>query len=168
VLSGTAVALLAGNHALAAGGRSGDRDRRADPQHRPRSRAGGDRRVSAWCREQAAAKARARTWRWFSRVHHKEHADLLAKTVEKLGGKPVAAKAKYDFPVAQLKAQADVLASPPSSSKARSAPTSARCRCSAIAIWPRPRPASSGDEAMHWAILRQVLGETPVPAAFVA
>ena len=24
-----------------------------------------------------------------------------------------------------------------------------------------------GDEAMHWAILRQVLGEDPVPAAFV-
>jgi hypothetical protein len=25
-----------------------------------------------------------------------------------------------------------------------------------------------GDEAMHWAILRNALGETPVPAAFVA
>jgi hypothetical protein len=24
-----------------------------------------------------------------------------------------------------------------------------------------------GDEAMHWAILRNVLGEDPVPAAFV-
>ena len=41
--------------------------------------------------------------------HHKEHADLLAKTVAKLGGKPVAAKAKYVFPVEQLKSQADVL-----------------------------------------------------------
>ena len=53
--------------------------------------------------------------------HHKEHADLLAKTVEKLGGKPVAAKAKYNFPVEQLKSQADVLSSRPSSSRARSA-----------------------------------------------
>jgi rubrerythrin len=25
-----------------------------------------------------------------------------------------------------------------------------------------------GDEAMHWAILRQALGETPVPSAFMA
>ena len=24
-----------------------------------------------------------------------------------------------------------------------------------------------GDEAMHWAVLRQALGEDPVPAAFV-
>lgn len=30
--------------------------------------------------------------------HHKQHADLLAKTIVKLGGKPVAAKAKYTFP----------------------------------------------------------------------
>jgi hypothetical protein len=25
-----------------------------------------------------------------------------------------------------------------------------------------------GDEAMHWAVLRQALGEEPVPAAFVS
>ena len=31
--------------------------------------------------------------------HHKEHASC-SQDVEKLGGKPVAAKAKYDFPVA--------------------------------------------------------------------
>ena len=41
--------------------------------------------------------------------HHKEHAELLAKTVQKLGGKPVSAKKKYSFPVDQLKTQADVL-----------------------------------------------------------
>lgn len=41
--------------------------------------------------------------------HHKEHADPLAKTVAKLGGQPVAAKAKYSFSVEQLKSQADVL-----------------------------------------------------------
>ena len=34
--------------------------------------------------------------------HHKEHADVLAKTIQKLGGKPVAAKSKYDFPVQKL------------------------------------------------------------------
>src|SRR5437899_1988338 len=41
--------------------------------------------------------------------HHKEHADVLSKTVAKLGGAPVTAKAKYDFPVATLKTQNDVL-----------------------------------------------------------
>lgn len=55
--------------------------------------------------------------------HHKEHADVLAKTVEKLGGKPLLAKAA-----------ASIL----------------------------------GDEAMHWATLRQALGEAPVPATFMS
>ena len=40
---------------------------------------------------------------------HKAHADLLAQTVRKLGGKPVEPQASYDFPMAQLKSQADVL-----------------------------------------------------------
>src|SRR3546814_4833215 len=41
--------------------------------------------------------------------HHKAHADLLAKTIASLGGKPVAAKDKYVFPTSTLKSQADVL-----------------------------------------------------------
>ena len=41
--------------------------------------------------------------------HHKAHADLLAATVSKLGGHAVQAKPKYDFPVASLKNEADVL-----------------------------------------------------------
>src|SRR5690606_15406668 len=41
--------------------------------------------------------------------HHKEHADILASTVRKLGGKAVDAKAKYSFPTDQLKSQTDVL-----------------------------------------------------------
>src|SRR5215831_7625820 len=42
---------------------------------------------------------------------HKQHADVLASTIGKLGGKPVAAKkpADYNFPVSTLKNQADVL-----------------------------------------------------------
>ena len=40
---------------------------------------------------------------------YKAHAALLVTTVEKLGGKPVMAKAKVNFPVDQLKSQADVL-----------------------------------------------------------
>jgi Ferritin-like domain len=41
--------------------------------------------------------------------HHKAHADLLEKTIRKLGGKPASAKAKYSFPVETLKSQLDVL-----------------------------------------------------------
>src|ERR1700704_4742265 len=41
--------------------------------------------------------------------HHKAHADVLAATVSKLGGHPVEAKKKYDFPVEKLKNQTDVL-----------------------------------------------------------
>src|SRR6185369_18002197 len=41
--------------------------------------------------------------------HHRQHADVLAGTVKKLGGKPAEAKAKYSFPVETLKTQNDVL-----------------------------------------------------------
>src|SRR6185436_7646046 len=41
--------------------------------------------------------------------HHKAHADLIAATVSRLGGRPPEPKSRYDFPVEQLKSQADVL-----------------------------------------------------------
>jgi rubrerythrin len=100
--------------------------------------------------------------------HHKQHADVLAKTVAKLGGKPVAAKAKYAFPVETLKTQADVL---------RFAATLEKGAVSAyLGAVPLfgdrdlAKAAASilGDEAMHWAILRNALGEAPVPDAFVS
>src|SRR3546814_2338958 len=40
--------------------------------------------------------------------HHKAHADLRSKTIAQLGGKPVAAQDKYTFPTDMRKAQADV------------------------------------------------------------
>src|SRR5215475_5815440 len=40
---------------------------------------------------------------------HKAHADLLAATVKQFGGNPVSPQRSYDFPVAQLKSQDDVL-----------------------------------------------------------
>ena len=56
-----AVALLAGNHTLAAAAGCGRPEGRADPQHRARRRARGDRGVPGGCAEQPAAKARARS-----------------------------------------------------------------------------------------------------------
>jgi rubrerythrin len=101
---------------------------------------------------------------------HKAHADLLTTTVKKLGGTPVQAKktADYHFPTDKLKSQADVL---------RFAADLERGAVSAylgaIPLFKNrdlSKAAGSilGDEAMHWAILRNALGEVPVPDAFVS
>jgi len=100
--------------------------------------------------------------------HHRAHAALLAGTVAKLGGQPVSAKAKYDFPADQLKSQADVLKF---AAKLEQGAVSAYL--GAVPLFSErdlAKAAASilGDEAMHWAVLRQAVGEAPVPAAFMA
>ena len=167
VLSGAAVALLAGKHALAA--TSGEAT--AGDAQILNTALGAELEAIAAYQLGAESKllqkptlALALTFQG----HHKEHADLLAKTVEKLGGKPVAAKAKYNFPVAQLKTQADVLRF---AAKLEQGAVSAYL--GAVPLFGNrdlAKAAASilGDEAMHWAILRQALGEVPVPSAFVS
>jgi Ferritin-like domain len=99
--------------------------------------------------------------------HHKAHAAVLAKRIEQLGGHPVSAKVNYNFPADQLKSQADVLRF---AGKLEQGAVSAY-----LGAVPKfsnrdlSRAAASilGDEAMHWAALRQALGEAPVPLAFV-
>lgn len=100
--------------------------------------------------------------------HHKEHADVLAKTIAKLGGQPVSAKEKYSFPVETLKTQTDVL---------RFAAMLERGAVSAylgaVPVFDNRDLAQAaasilGDEAMHWAVLRNALGEDPVPSAFMS
>lgn len=102
--------------------------------------------------------------------HHKAHADLLAKTVTKLGGKPSMAKkpADYHFPTDKLKSQADVLAFAASLEKG-----AVSAYLGAIPLFKNRDLAKAagsilGDEAMHWAVLRNALGQPPVPDAFVA
>ena len=102
------------------------------------------------------------------RAWEKANADVLAKTVEKLGGKPAQAQPSYDFPVAQLKSQADVLRF---AAKLEQGAVSAYL--GAVPLFDNrelSKAAASilGDEAMHWAVLRQALGEVPVPSAFVS
>jgi hypothetical protein len=100
--------------------------------------------------------------------HHKQHADVLAGTVSRLGGKPVAAKPNYQFPVETLKTQNDVLRFAAGLEKGAvsaylgAVPTFKDRELSKAAA------SILGDEAMHWAVLRQALGEEPVPAAFVS
>ena len=167
LLSGAAVALLAGRDALAAkGGKS-----TADDARILNTALGAE--LEAIAAYQVGAESGllqkpvldlAVTFQG----HHKEHADLLAKTVAKLGGKPVQAKAKYNFPVETLKTQADVLRFAATLEKG-----AVSAYLGAVPVFGNrdlAKAAASilGDEAMHWAVLRNALGEAPVPSAFVS
>jgi rubrerythrin len=100
--------------------------------------------------------------------HHKEHVDLLAKTVTKLGGKPVEAPRSHSFPTQKLKTEADVLAF--AADLEKGAVSAYLGAVPVLGNRDLAKAAASilGDEAMHWAILRQALGQPPVPAAFVS
>ena len=100
--------------------------------------------------------------------HHKQHADVLAATVGKLGGKAATAKANYSFPVETLKTQNDVLRFAAGLEKG-----AVSAYLGAVPLFKDRELAKAaasilGDEAMHWAVLRQAVGEEPVPAAFVS
>jgi len=100
--------------------------------------------------------------------HHKEHADLLAKTIVKVGGKAASTKSRYTFPTETLKTQADVLRFAAGLEKG-----AVSAYLGAVPIFNNrdlAKAAASilGDEAMHWAILRNAVGEVPVPSAFVS
>lgn len=99
---------------------------------------------------------------------HKEHADVLAKTVARLGGKPAEAKARYEFPTDKLKTQADILGF--AAGLERGAVSAYLGAVPLFQDRELAKAAASilGDEAMHWAVLRQALGQDPVPAAFVS
>src|SRR5688572_32542479 len=166
VLSGAAVALMAGRDALAARGASGESDVRIL-----------NTALAAELEAIAAYQVGAESGLLQKPVldlavtfqgHHKEHADVLAKTVAKLGGKPVAARAKYIFPTDKLKSQADVLRFAATLEKG-----AVSAYLGAVPIFGNrdlSKAAASilGDEAMHWAVLRQAVGEVPVPGAFVS
>jgi rubrerythrin len=167
MLSGAGVALLAGNHAVAAKA-SGS----ADSDTRILNTA-----LAAELEAVAAYQVGAESGLLQKAVldlavtfqgHHKEHAEVLARTIEKLGGKPVSARAKYQFPTEKLKTQADVLRFAATLEKG-----AVSAYLGAVPVFDNrdlAKAAASilGDEAMHWAILRNAVGETPVPSAFVA
>jgi rubrerythrin len=100
--------------------------------------------------------------------HHKQHAELLSNTIMKLGGRPVSAREKYSFLVETLKNQTDVLRFAASLEKG-----AVSAYLGAIPIFGNRDLAKAagsilGDEAMHWAILRNAVGDTPVPDAFMS
>ena len=167
LLSGAAVALLAGRDALAAkGGESTDADVRIL-----------NTALGAELEAIAAYQLGAESGLLQKPVldlavtfqgHHKEHADVLSKTIAKLGGKPVSAKDKYSFPADTLKNQSDVLRFAAMLEKG-----AVSAYLGAVPLFGNRELAKAaasilGDEAMHWAVLRNALGEAPVPSAFVS
>jgi len=166
VLSGAAVALLAGRDVLAKGNRSAGSDVNV-----LNSALGAE--LEAIAAYQVGAESGllqkpvlnlAVTFQG----HHKEHADVLAKTIIKLGGQPVSAKEKYTFPMETLKTQSDVLRFAAMLEKG-----AVSAYLGAVPVFDNrdlAKAAASilGDEAMHWAILRNALGDAPVPAAFMS
>ena len=166
VLSGAAVALLAGRDALAAKEDAKSSDARIlNTALAAELEAVAAYQVGA---ESGLLQKPALDLALTFQGHHKQHADVLAKTIQKLGGHAVAAKKKYDFPVQNLKSQADVLHFAAGLERG-----AVSAYLGAVPLF-RSRDLSKaaasilGDEAMHWAILRNALGEPPVPSAFVS
>jgi ferritin-like protein len=98
---------------------------------------------------------------------HKAHADFLAKTIKKLGGRPVEPKqaAAYKFPV---ESQTDVLRF--AADLEHGAATAYLGTVPRFSNRDLAKDIASilGDEAMHWAVLRQALNENPVPQAYIS
>ena len=170
VLSASAVALLGGRDALAAGAKVSAQELEADVRILNTA-------LGAELEAVAAYQVGAESGLLSKAVlpvavafqgHHKEHAAAIASAVQKLGGKPVAAKEKYQFPVEKLKVEADVLRF--AAGLERGAISAYLGAVPLFADRALAQVAASilGDEAMHWAVLRQVLGESPVPSAFMS
>ena len=170
VLSASAVALLGGRDALAAGAKVSAQELEADVRILHTA-------LGAELEAVAAYQVGAESGLLSKAVlpvavafqgHHKEHAAAIASAVQKLGGKPVAAKEKYQFPVEKLKVEADVLRF--AAGLERGAISAYLGAVPLFADRALAQVAASilGDEAMHWAVLRQVLGESPVPSAFMS
>jgi hypothetical protein len=100
--------------------------------------------------------------------HHKEHAAALAATVRKLGGTPNEAKKSYSFPTQKLKSQADVLAFAAELEKGAVSAYLGAVPILGDRDLAKVAASILGDEAMHWAVLRQALGQNPVPTAFLS
>ena len=101
---------------------------------------------------------------------HKAHADLLTKTVKTLGGTPAEPKkpADYKFPMETLKTQTDVLRFAAGLEQGAASGYLGMVPVLGDRDLAKAVASILGDEAMHWAILRQALGENPVPEPFIS
>ncbi len=169
-LSATAVALLGGRDALAAGTKTSAADIESDVRILNTA-------LGAEYEAIAAYQVGAESGLLGKDVlvvavafqgHHKQHADALASTVRKLGGKAVVTKTRYVFPVEKLKSQADVLRFAAGLEQGAGSAYLGAVPVFNDKTLAQVAASILGDEAMHLAVLRQVLGENPVPSAFMS
>ena len=167
-LTAAAVALLAGRDALAA--RAGTQDASGDIGILNAALAAEYQAIAAYQVGAESGLLRPATLdvAVTFQGHHRAHAGLLEQTVARIGGKPEQAKTQYDFPTGTLKNEADVLRF--AAGLERGAVSAYLGAVPLFGNRDLSKAAASilGDEAMHWAILRNALGENPVPEAFVS
>lgn len=170
VLSAGAVALLGGRDAMAASKKTSHGDTASDVRILNTALGAELEAIAAYQvgAESGLLTASVKPVALEFQGHHKAHADALAATVKKLGGKPVDAKAKYDFPVEKLKTQNDVLQFAAGLEKGAVSAYLGAVPVFGDRALAQVAASILGDEAMHWAVLRQVLGEQAVPSAFMA
>lgn len=94
--------------------------------------------------------------------------NLIVPPAQLLGANRWGAKAQYSFPVEKLKSQSDVLQFAAGLEKGAVSAYLGAVPLFADRSLSQVAASILGDEAMHWAVLRQVLGESPVPSAFVS
>lgn len=170
LLSGAAIALLAGRDALAAGQSRDTKAGTSDVAILNTALGAEHEAVAAYqvAAESGLLEKPVLALATQFQGHHRAHVDLLAGTVTKLGGQPAAAKPRYTFPTDKLKTQADVLRFAALLEKG-----AVSAYLNAVPVFDNrdlAKAAASilGDEAMHWAVLRHAVGEDPVPVAFVS
>ena len=173
MLSATAIALLSGNEALATSvNQIADASATADIDILNTALGAENEAIAAYQvgAESGLLKKPALDLAVTFQGHHKAHAQLLASTIKKLGGAPTEAKkpSDYHFPTGKLKTDVDVLQFAAGLEKG-----AVSAYLGAIPLFNNRDLAKAagsilGDEAMHWAVLRQALGEVPVPEAFVS
>ena len=171
VLSAGAVALLGGRDALAAGSKATAAEGEADLRILNSALGAELEAIAAYQvgAESGLLSAGVLAVAKQFQGHHREHADALAATVKKLGGSAVAAKAKYSFPVDKLKNQNDVLRFAAGLEKGAISAYLGAVPLFTDRALSQVAASILGDEAMHWAVLRQVIGESPaVPSAFMS
>ena len=166
VLSGTAIALLAGKEALA---KTGGGATEADVRILNAALGSELEAIAAYQvgAESGLLQKPVLDLAVSFQSHHKLHAAALASTIKKLGGKPVEAKAKYAFPTEKLKSQNDVLNFAATLEKGAVSAYLGAVPEFGDRTLAKVAASILGDEAMHWAVLRQAVGEVAVPGAFV-
>lgn len=168
LLSGAAVALLAGRESLAAGNMASENDLNilnvalgAEYQAIAAYQVGAESKLLKPKVLKVAVKFQS---------DHKRHAQVLHDTLVKLGGTPVMAKpvTEYGFPTDALHNQTDVLRFAVGLEKG-----AVSAYLGAIPVFQNRDLAKAagsilGDEAIHFAVLKSALGEDPDPSPFVS